>query len=955
MHDLIRILPGLPRTLFFRHRFAGPPLAALLLCVLLLPLAACQREDTVEQLVAKATTLHDSGDFPGAIGSLNAALAKNPRSIPALILAAQIYIDLGRGDPAIGTLLHAQQDGAGERDLIRARAEASLVAHRYTDVIDMTAAPPAGLPVAIQASLLAYRGAALTAQGRDAEARAALEQGLALDPHSVEMRLATGRLALDGGKLDEARRELAEAYRTAPKDRRLRQLEGDIAYAAQDYAAAEKTYQKIVDLEPWNQVALGLLASAEVAQDKLSEAAARLDAVLLDPNLAEVPKHPILSQVRALAAFRQHDYAVAQAYAENVLANVPDFESARLLAGASSYALHEYERAFYYLSPYVGLNPDDVTARKLLASIQLQLARPADAAKTLAALRGKAPEDPELLTLIGIASARAGDIAEANRFLGLALEQHRDNAPLRMELGITEIAIGNPKAGIENLQQVVKAHPNAAEPQMALFAGLMKTGAYDRALAVAQQVIKSEPNAATGHMLAMAVYLTKGDFEAGRAALLKARELRPDDVEPNLNLSKLAVAEGKLDEARGYLRDILNANPQYSDGYLAIAELDLRDRREDEAEAVLLEGVRANPEVAALAAGLLKLQLARGKAKDVAADADRALKKFPRNPVLLDIVGHARLALGDNDGALSTFRDLVQVAPESAVAHADLAEAYLAHYTPDSPQWPAINEATEAVRLDPQSREAKLILARALTTHGRFADARELVDQLQKDGEPDLATIELDGLVARGLGNPAAAAAAFTRATTLHDNAVDRRRLADTQVQLGHIDDALATLNAWLDAHPQDGETRKLLADLYVKADRLAAAGEQYAALLQQQPDNAAVRNNLAWLLYRQGKPQEALARAREALALAPDSADVRDTLGLVLLQSGDAGEAVDQLEPAWQEHAERLDIGFHLSQALAAAGRGGEARAVLQRLLTGKRPFTERAQAQELLQQLGG
>jgi len=276
-------------------------------------------------------------------------------------------------------------------------------------------------------------------------------------------------------------------------------------------------------------------------------------------------------------------------------------------------------------------------------------------------------------------------------------------------------------------------------------------------------------------------------------------------------------------------------------------------------------------------------------------------------------------------------------------------------YAPDAPQWPAINEATEAVSLDPHDRAAKLVLARTLTTHGRFEEASKVVNDLKTTDLKDLAVIELDGVVAQGLGRLADAAAAFAQAVALKDNALDPRRLANTQMRLGRTDEAAKTLTTWLGAHPEDNQTRRIWANICVKEGQLDAAGEQYAELVKREPKDPSLQNNLAWILSRLGRSDEALAHARVAVTLAPESVDFLDTLGGALLHSGNAAEAVDPLDKAWEKSPDRLEIGYHLSQALAAAGKKDEALALLRRLLAGKDPFAERAQAQDLLRQIGG
>lgn len=941
-----------PRQTGFRRSTAP---AVLAMGVGISFLFGCTKTEPVGQLLAEARALRDAGDYPAAVIKLNMALARDPKNLSARVLSSQLYIDLAQPDAGLGLIKRAEQDGAAELDIAKPRAEAELATQRYAAVINDTANLPGGASNAVRASLLAYRGAAFAALGKEAKAQEAMAQGLALDAHSIDVRVALARLSIIKGKFDAARRLLAEVRADAPKDRKVNHLEADIAYAARDYAEAERLYRKILEAEPWNQLALGDLAASQLALGKLSEAAANLDAILNDPDKADAPKDLILSHLRAVVAYRQSDYALAQAYSESVVARATNFEPARLLAAASSYALHEYERANYYISPYVSQNPDDRLARKLLAQIQLHLREPGEAVKTLSPVKEDAAGDIELLTLIGVASARNGDMAAAAHYLGLAVQQQPDDFLLRTELGKTEIALGDANTGITDLEQTVKAHPEELAPQIPLFIAYMKQKQYDKSLVLARNIIDIQPKSSTGYLLASSVYLIRGDMAAGRAALLKAREVHPGDVNADRNLARLALAEGRFDEAREYYREILSGNPKSVPTYIALADLEARAKRPNEAEAALLEAINANPEDLTATAVLARFELAQGKAQDALNRGQPALAKAPENTALLDVVGRAQLALGLRDDALSTFRDLVRFAPRAAWAHDDLAEAYLAKYTPETPQWPAINEATEAVALDPRDQAAKLILARALITHGRLVEAQKVVDALKTESVGDVAVAEFDGLIARGQGRLPDAAAAFARALAIEDTAADRGRLADVQHRLGHDDDAVRTLSDWLDAHPDDVESHKVLADLLVETGRYAKAADQFTELMRLEPNAPAAHNGMAWVLLRLGRADEAQAQAEHALALAPDSTDALDTMGAVLLAKGVPAEALEPLNKAWQNSSHRPEIGFHLSQALAATGKRPEALELLRQLLASDGAFDERTQAQQLLRQLGG
>ena len=269
--------------------------------------------------MAEARGYYAAGNFPAADAKANAALSRDPNNVAARLLSAEIYIDLGQGNAALGLLARAEQAGADKLALAKPRAEAGLIARHYEDVIRYTDAPSAGLSEPVKASLLAYRSAALNALGRQGEAQAALERSLAVDPHSVDARALATEDALARGDLDAARRDLADAVREAPKDRRLPQLRGNIAYAAHEFAEAAKVFGTIVEAEPWNDVARGELAASQIAEDKLSEAKATLDAVLGDESDADVPQNPLPVYLHAVVAARQNDYRTTQSDAESVI------------------------------------------------------------------------------------------------------------------------------------------------------------------------------------------------------------------------------------------------------------------------------------------------------------------------------------------------------------------------------------------------------------------------------------------------------------------------------------------------------------------------------------------------------------------------------------------------------------------------------------------------------------
>ena len=112
---------------------------------------------------------------------------------------------------------------------------------------------------------------------------------------------------------------------------------------------------------------------------------------------------------------------------------------------------------------------------------------------------------------------------------------------------------------------------------------------------------------------------------------------------------------------------------------------------------------------------------------------------------------------------------------------------------------------------------------------------------------------------------------------------------------------SLATLEARVQAAPEDIPTRLALADAYEDAGRAGEAAEQYRAVLTRDPENVAALNGLGVLLFRSGSLDGALLAADRALSLRPRDADALFLRGLVLYRQERYRDAVR----AWDTYFE--------------------------------------------------
>jgi predicted Zn-dependent protease len=164
---------------------------------------------------------------------------------------------------------------------------------------------------------------------------------------------------------------------------------------------------------------------------------------------------------------------------------------------------------------------------------------------------------------------------------------------------------------------------------------------------------------------------------------------------------------------------------------------------------------------------------------------------------------------------------------------------------------------------------------------------------------------------------------------------------------------AEASLNTRLKDDPKDFAIRSVLAGFYLEQKKYDNAVAEYARLVTERPADPTSLNNLAWLYQQQGKLAKARELAERAFAADPSGAQIEDTLGWILLAQGEADKAIPYLNAANSAAPANPDIQYHLAVALQHLGRSADAQAMLEKLLGSGVSFTDRAEAERLLQDL--
>jgi len=239
-----------------------------------------------------------------------------------------------------------------------------------------------------------------------------------------------------------------------------------------------------------------------------------------------------------------------------------------------------------------------------------------------------------------------------------------------------------------------------------------------------------------------------------------------------------------------------------------------------------------------------------GDPADALAPAGRILAINPENVPARLVLGQAQLALGRQDEALTTYRQVTALAPDNALAWFDLGNACAGRALKDDAAFAETKRAYErALSLQPRHADTYLNLAALFAARSDPDDARKTLARARAAGVMDPAIETELALLEAARNDPAAARAAFLRALALN---------------------------------PGQAEALEGLGKLAYAAGEFVPAAGYYERALVARPDARIAKTLGAIRLYQLN--ERAAARTAFTRALALSSADDPDVVELKAL-----------------------------------------------------------------------
>ena len=355
--------------------------------------------------------------------------------------------------------------------------------------------------------------------------------------------------------------------------------------------------------------------------------------------------------------------------------------------------------------------------------------------------------------------------------------------------------------------------------------------------------------------------LSEGNTREALRRLRDAAALPCVDSEANFVRAMIWLASDDTNAAQQELRAALDADPNYAEAASELAWIEIELGNVDEAETLFAEIEEMPAGEALAAAGQGELRLRRDDAEGAVTLLERAIEIDSTLPRAPEILGRARLALGQHKEAIEAFGDARRNAPASWRAAAGLADAYLA----TGRSLEAEREYLAAIDLAPDEPAPLTALATLMLEDGRTRDAVELLDEKLRPNRTWGAAHVL---------------------------------LAAAQAEQGDIGSALEALEHAFRAGVDDARAHTLAGILLHESGEAERATQAYTRAIELDAGALAARRNLGLLQFEQELFTEAAESLESVLEIEASDAFVHRALGVIYKDYiGDATAAREHLE----------------------------------------------------------
>lgn len=533
--------------------------------------------------------------------------------------------------------------------------------------------PDAALAV-LQSVLKAHPGstlarataaAVLLQLGQGAEARAELKQLQKSAPRHVETLFLQAQIAFDDKDFKSSRELAEQLLNQAPNSLRLLMLAGASEYQMQHYSLADGLLSRALKLAPNLLAARHLLAQSQLRAGQPDKAVEALQPVLKNPKPDATSLALLGEAYLDLGDSKQSEAAFQQALKANAGAPGPGLLTS---AAAAQFARGDTGAAIAQLES-LSQTDKGVQADLALVSARLQLKDTPGALRALDGLAKKQPDRAQAPFLRARILQQQGDLPGATAAYEQALVKEPGHFGATTGLADLDFKAGRLAQARKRLEDLVKAAPRNQAARLALAQIDARLGVPPVAVAAAyREAIRVDP-LQPGPRLALVSHLrASGDLQASLAAAQEATAALPDDlaVMDALGLAQLGAGEGQ--RAVSTFKKLTALQPSKANHFVRLADAYLLGKDRDAAAAALRQALVIEPANLLAQRALALLALRDGKSQDALSIARAVQKQRPQEAAGFALEGEIQASLKNWNGATSAYSAALQKGSNTELA-----------------------------------------------------------------------------------------------------------------------------------------------------------------------------------------------------------------------------------------------------------------------------------------------
>ena len=511
---------------------------------------------------------------------------------------------------------------------------------------------------------------AMAALRDPAGAIAQIEEALKISPDSSKAFVNLGVVRMQSGEAKQAEAAFRQAIALEPASMDGRLALANFLWAAQRVPEAEATLKEVLAKEPQHLLANRMLGVLYLSTRRVSEAEQPLKSV------AEISNTPA-------ARFQLADYYTtvgrtndASSLLSALSKDRASFAEAEMRLAALDYAQERVPDAHKRLDAVLAGAPNHVPGLVMKAQWLLREKKLDEALERAKAAVAADPQSaPAHFTLATIHDRRR-EVADAIKTYNEVLRLNPRAVAAQVELSRLSLTSGDGAAAVRFAEEARQTAPSNLDARVALARSLVVAKNFSRAQSEIGELLKGAPNVPVVHVVNGMLQASQNNGAAARASYERALELAPGFVEALGGLTSLDLQAKAPAQAIARLEGEITRRPNNAPLFALLANAHAAAGDQVQAEQALRRSVAADPRFTPGYNMLAQMYVRQRRIDEALAEFEGIAKRDPSAVGARTMVGMLLEAQGRGDEARKSYEATVNAVANAPVAANNLAFIY---------------------------------------------------------------------------------------------------------------------------------------------------------------------------------------------------------------------------------------------------------------------------------------